>query len=171
MKAQDEKDFDNIFWENKDMVFNTARKYFKREQDAEDIVQEVFLKVYLHFSSFQKKSSLKTWIYRIALNEIYSRFRKEKKHLESLEINENMLSSGDDLQVFRLEQKEMEQKIWKQIQKMPKKRGRVVFLRLSESLSFKEIGETLDVSEDSAKNLFSIGIRYLKKQLETSYAG
>lgn len=168
MKKAQEAEFDKIFWSEKDKVYFTALKHLKSPQDAEEIVQEVFLKVFLALPKFQHKSLLSTWIYRIALNEIYSCFRKEGKK-KKVELQDQH-SSTYPLPEEVLEQKDMDRLLKKWISQMPKKRGKVLFLRIFENLSFKEIGEVVSVSENSAKSLFSLGLKELKnKNKEVSY--
>ncbi len=168
MKKTAEKEFDEIFWQHKDMVYHTALKYFKNSSDSEEIVQEVFLKVYMHFHKFRKESSLKTWIYRIALNEIFTRFRKEKKHQLNVPISHEIKTDNDD-DMKNIEMKELENKFHDLIKNLPKKRGNVVFLRITENISFRKIGEMMEISEDSAKNLFSLGIKTIRAQMEGYY--
>lgn len=169
MNQKEEKDFEVIFWEHKDMVYFTALRYFKDPSQAEDIVQEVFLKVYLNLHKFLKKSTLKTWIYRIALNEIFGRFRKEKKHQHSLPLDESLRAQTSE-EWRALEIKEFQAEVYKELKKLPKKRAKVTLLRLFENLSFRDIGETLAITENSAKSLFALAIKTLKKKLEAYHA-
>ena len=161
MNKTKEKEFETIFWEHKEMVYHLALKYFRNQIDAEDIVQEVFLKVYLNVGKFRNEAKLKSWIYRIALNEIFGEFRRRKKHINNRLWVEDISSHG-----FEEEQnliKEMKRDFCKYIKKLPKKRGKVMFLRVLEQLSFKEIGMMLSISEDSAKNLFSLGLKTVRQ--------
>lgn len=75
-------DFDSIYEEYFDKVFNKVYYMVKNERDAEDIVQEAFISVYKNLSKFEKRSSSYTWIYKIALNKTYDFFRKRKEHFE-----------------------------------------------------------------------------------------
>lgn len=169
LNQKDEKEFEVIFWEHKDMVYFTALRYFKDPSQAEDIVQEVFLKVYLNLHKFLQKSTLKTWIYRIALNEIFGRFRKEKKHRYSLPLDESLKAKTSE-KWDTSEIKEFQEQLYKELKKLPKKRAKVTLLRLFENLSFRDIGETLAISENSAKSLFALAIKTLKKKLEAHHA-
>jgi len=139
-------------------------KYFKKSEDADEVVQEVFLKVFLHLKSFQKKANIKTWIYRIALNEIFGRFRKEKKYAMKMEIKEDVSDEidRDEIRFYT----EVKEEFLKQVRKLPKKRSETIVLKLTEGLSFREIGEVIGISEDSAKNLYHIGIKEMRKKME-----
>ena len=61
--------FEEIYFEHYKMVFNLALQYVQNIQDAEEITQDVFVKVFDSLNSFKNQSSLKTWIYRISINQ------------------------------------------------------------------------------------------------------
>jgi RNA polymerase sigma factor (sigma-70 family) len=61
--------FDEIYFEHHKMVFNLALQYVQNIEDAEEITQDVFVKVFDNLDSFKNQSSLKTWIYRISINQ------------------------------------------------------------------------------------------------------
>ena len=61
--------FDEIYFEHHKMVFNLALQYVQNIEDAEEITQDVFVKVFDNIDSFKKQASLKTWIYRICINQ------------------------------------------------------------------------------------------------------
>jgi len=162
MKKDGDAEFDRIFWQEKDRVYYTALKYIRKPEDAEEVVQEVFLKVFMALPHFRQEALLSTWIYRIALNEIFSRFRKENrgKRVELPETLPSPLPLPEEFQEWR--DRERQLRLW--VSLLPKKRGKVVFLRIFENLSFKEIGSELGMSEDSAKSLCSLGLKALKKK-------
>lgn len=69
--------FETIYHEFKVMVFNLALHYLQNIEDAEEVTQDVFVKVYHSLAHFQQKSSYKTWIYRITINQCLD-FTKKK---------------------------------------------------------------------------------------------
>ena len=76
--AGDEPAFEEICQRHQNMVFSVVRRMVRRQIDAEDLAQRVFVKVYFSLSKFNGKSQLSTWIYRIALNESFDYLRKLK---------------------------------------------------------------------------------------------
>lgn len=66
-------------------IYRICLRYTRNEEDAEDLVHEVFMKVQTHLDSFRSKSSLFTWIYRIAVNECLSWLRSRKRRGPSVE--------------------------------------------------------------------------------------
>lgn len=74
--------FESIYHEFKVMVFNLALNYLQNIEDAEEVTQDVFVKVYYSTEHFQQKSSCKTWIYRITINQCLDFIKKKnsRKH-------------------------------------------------------------------------------------------
>jgi RNA polymerase sigma-70 factor (ECF subfamily) len=70
--------FEEIYFEHHKMVYNLALQYVQNIEDAEEITQDVFIKVFDKINSFNNKSSMKTWVYRIAINQSLD-FIKSKK--------------------------------------------------------------------------------------------
>ncbi len=77
-KAGDEDAFAEIIDRHQNMVFRVIYRFVRRRIDSEDIAQQVFVKVFYSLKKFDMRSSLSTWIYRIALNESYDYLRKLK---------------------------------------------------------------------------------------------
>ena len=69
--------FEKLYHEYKTLVFNVALNYLQNVEDAEEITQDVFVKVYHSLDNFNQKSSHKTWIYRITINQCLD-FIKQK---------------------------------------------------------------------------------------------
>ena len=74
-------DIETIYFEYSSMVYNLSLQYVQNTEDAEEITQDVFVKVYQKLPSFQEKSSLRTWVYRIAINQSLD-FIKAKQSLK-----------------------------------------------------------------------------------------
>lgn len=77
-KAGDEQAYAEIIQRHQNMVFSVAYRMVRRRIDAEDVAQQVFAKIFYALKKFDMRSSLSTWIYRIALNETYDYLRKLK---------------------------------------------------------------------------------------------
>ena len=76
---------------HKDMVFTITNRVLKSREDAEEIAQDVFLKVFQSLSKFKRESKFSTWVYRIAFNTAVSKVRKKK--VEVLAIDENLIEN------------------------------------------------------------------------------
>jgi RNA polymerase sigma-70 factor, ECF subfamily len=159
-------------------IFNIISRLLDDPADAADVVQEVFLKVFRNVASFRGESSLKTWIYRIAVNEArnqrrwFSRHRRQEVNLETAEPGDvypggyqNFLPdpgrSPFELTLDRETQMLIEAAL---AQVNPKFRAALV-LREIEGLSYEEIGEILEISLGTVKSRILRGRDALKKQL------
>jgi len=79
IKAGDSQAFKNLYERHKDLVVNLCYRLVFNKEVAEDITQDVFLKIYKSAKSFRHRSKLSTWIYRITVNLCLNHFRKEKQ--------------------------------------------------------------------------------------------
>lgn len=69
--------FEKLYHEHKKLVYNVALNYLQNMEDAEEVTQDVFVKVYHSLESFNQKSSYKTWIYRIVINQCLDFIKKK----------------------------------------------------------------------------------------------
>ena len=79
LRKKDEEAFRKLFLDYKESVYNTALNILQNEHDASDILQEVFVEIYVSIGSFKEKSSLSTWIYRICVTKSLMLLRKHKR--------------------------------------------------------------------------------------------
>lgn len=131
-------------------VYGIVRKMVIDHDDADDIVQEVFVKIWHNLESFKGESGLFTWIYRIATNECLQFLRKKKnRNWFGGDINEALANTlvseasldGDELQL----------KLQKAILTLPDKQRLVFNLRYYDELTYEEIAEITDSSVGSLK--------------------
>ena len=85
--------FEDLICGYEKKVYNTVFRFFNNEQDAMDITQEIFIKVFISLKSFRENSSFSTWLYRISVNTCIDFFRKKKEDM--LPINEEMAVGGE----------------------------------------------------------------------------
>ncbi|MBN1980512.1 MAG: RNA polymerase sigma factor [Chitinivibrionales bacterium] len=71
--------FDNIIIRHQDRIYTLTLRSIRNQEDAKDITQNVFFNAFIHLEKFRKESSLQTWLYRIALNEIKNYWRSRKR--------------------------------------------------------------------------------------------
>ncbi|MBU0599349.1 sigma-70 family RNA polymerase sigma factor [bacterium] len=135
-------------------IYSLAYNYMQNREDAEDILQETFLKVYVSLPNFREEAKFVTWLYRICVNTCYSKLREKKvKVVLSLE------SSGAIEEEFHREiidwsknpeacllAEEMKEVLNKAIEKLPREYKEVFILRDIEELSNKEASEVLGES-------------------------
>ncbi|RYG48383.1 MAG: RNA polymerase sigma factor, partial [Chitinophagaceae bacterium] len=124
--------FREIMEATQDLVFNTALGIVKDSSDAEDIVQEVFIKLYENSDRFRGDARLTTWLYRVAVNTSLDHFRK-KKGKKRLGFLSELIAGRVQPEVsfdhpgVRLENKENARVLFRAIDKLPENQ-QVVFV-------------------------------------------
>lgn len=158
------------------MVFNLALNYSQRREDAEEITQDVFLKVHDKRSEFSNKASLKTWIYRIAVNVSLDHIRSKKRQKRwgihvplftgrsSVDKTPGYEIPDMDHPGVRLEDKEDLEKLFEQIGELPMKQRTALLLKATEGLSQAEIAEVMKISVKAAESLLSRARANLKEK-------
>jgi RNA polymerase sigma-70 factor (ECF subfamily) len=135
--------------------------------DAEDILQDVFIKSYENLNAFNIKLKFSSWMYRIAHNQSISYYRKNKRKIEQThpaDADELLITIASDLDIHReITQKEHDATIHRQIKKLPKKYKEVLILKYLEEKDYKEISDILHIPMGTVATL----INRAKKQLKT----
>lgn len=137
----------------KDMVFTIIVKIVGNEADAEELAQDVFLKVYHSLNRFQRKSKFSTWIYRIAYNTAISKTRKKKLTTEML--NDHVLDNYTDDEIheniYRLSPEQQKKFADKALETLPEEEYLIITLYHKEECSIKEISEIVSLKESNVK--------------------
>lgn len=143
-------------------IYWHIRRMVGIHHDAEDIVQETFIKVYRHAGSFKGNSKVYTWLYRIATNECNRHFRLNKHRINKREIlTEHIVSdysetdpdSGDIILV----------KFQKAILNLPPKQRAVFNMRYYEELGYEELSQILNSSVNALKTNYHLACEKIKK--------
>jgi len=161
----DKSAFDTLVKRHFNTTYGMLVRMVQEPMDAEDICQEVYIKVYKNLEKFRFESEFSTWIYRISINAANNYFRKRKlreiiglektiKQMESPE--EKPFSSHDPV-------------LWDAITKLPKNQRTTVMLRNFQQLPFKEISGVMGITENSAKVNYHYALKNLKKHLKKDY--
>ncbi|MBR1534797.1 MAG: sigma-70 family RNA polymerase sigma factor [Ruminococcus sp.] len=159
--------FEQIYSDYKDRVYAIALSTLKNPQDAEDAVQQTFIKVYEKLSSLEDPSAFSTWIQRIAINESRMILRKRKEVL-SMDDNENgalVEKLEDDYMLPQeyLERDDLSRRMREIIDELPTAQRQALVLQMYSNLSMAEIAEVMDCSENTVKSR----IRYAKATIKT----
>lgn len=167
--------YEALIAEYQQPVYNLAVRLLSDSSDASDVVQEVFLKVFRKIGAFRGDSSLKTWIYRIAVNEAYNyqrwfgRHRKQEVGLEEEE--EGSLSYSQRLPdpsrspFDCAADQERHKLVEAALARMNPSYRMAVVLRDIEELSYDEIAEVLQVALGTVKSRILRGREALRKEL------
>lgn len=170
--------FDALFERYHSLVFHLACRVLGDREEALDVCQEVFLTVHRKLPRFRGDSSLKTWIYRIALNRAANRCRwwnrLRRRGTVSLEAHlgaeggsglAETLESGDASPEELLLRREEREELERSLAKLPVKQRIAVVLRDIEGLPYEEISALLEVSQGTVKSRIARGREELKRRL------
>jgi RNA polymerase sigma-70 factor (ECF subfamily) len=154
--------FDEIYFEHHKMVFNLALHYVQNIEDAEEITQDVFLKVFDNLHTFKKQSSLKTWVYRITINQsldfIKGKNAQKRNFLYSIfSINDSNFKfqpSNFNHPGIELELKEACQKIFEAINQLSDNQKTALILLKIEDKSQAETAEIMNLNVKALESLF-----------------
>jgi RNA polymerase sigma-70 factor (ECF subfamily) len=150
-KSGDIQAFAAIVSNYKEMVFTIIMKIVQNREDAEDITQEVFIKVFKSLEKFKEESEFSTWLYRIAYNTTLSELRKKKLFFTPFEdelISENKLFTDDK----EAEEKEIKlQYLEKSLKKLPPDEIFLVTLHYLDEKSIEEISKISNLSTSNVK--------------------
>src|SRR4030095_7060396 len=94
VRAGDARAFDEVVSRYENKVYRLASKLTRNEALAEEVLQEVFIKIYEKLDSFRGESALSSWIYRIAANAAFSKLNLEKRHPHA-DLDETMTHAAD----------------------------------------------------------------------------
>ena len=157
-KLNDE-DVMNFVFRDKELFGVLIRRYEARlikyvgritggnRESVEDIVQNIFIKAYVHLNSFKKGEQFGSWLYGIAHNECIDNWRKYRKHnvTISLEANEELLvvlASDEDIEQAMMD-KHTKESVKNSLEKLPLKFREVLVLKYLEDKNYEEIGYIL----------------------------
>ena len=172
-KDGDKEALRTLFEENKKRIFALAFQYTKNAEDAEDILQETFIKAYrfLDKFDFQNGQSFSPWLYRIGINCSIDYIRRHRKdrgksaETENLELdNVSSNDSGSDPEHIH-QRKEIREKIDQVLNKLSGQQRMVFILRHYQQLSTREIAGYMNTSEGSVKTQLFRAVSAVKESL------
>lgn len=144
-------------------IYNYIRRLVVSHEDAEDVLQEVFIRVFRHIDQFRSESSLSTWIYRIATNESLRLLNSRKKEdsVATEDVQEELMSKLKASDYIDYEN-ELAVKFQEAILSLPEKQRLVFNLRYYDELEYEEIAHILDSKADTLK----VNYHYAKEKIK-----
>lgn len=178
LKAGDRAEFARLVDMYSSPIYRLGLRMLGNPQDAEDVLQNTFLNALIHLPKFEGRSSLSTWLYRIAANEALMLIRKKKPefNLEDTEAGENdkdlrptQFVDWSALPENELLSGEGKQTLDGAIQTLPESMRLVFLLRDVEGLSIRETADALGLTETNVKTRLLRARLFLREQLSTYY--
>ena len=159
-------------------IYNTCFNLVRSEEDAEDLVQEVFTAVYLSLDSFEGNSKVSTWVYSIAINKskefLRSKTRKKRSgHMVVIEKEESHFLPSQvidfDHPGVKMEDKELAAVLFSAIDQLSENQHVAFVMHKIEGYSYEEISRKMDLSISSVESLMFRARKKLKELLENYY--
>lgn len=180
LKAGSEEAFAWLIAKYHQPIYSVIARTLQNPEDASDVTQDVFIKVFRGISGFHGNASLRTWIYRIALHEAsnqrrwWSRHRRQEVTIEA-EAGESldgqsiyvkdMLVDGHDSPFDMAAQQEIRDRVEAELRQVPEPFRAVVILRDIEGFAYEEVAEILNVNLGTVKSRLMRGRAHLKARL------
>ncbi|RYJ39980.1 RNA polymerase sigma factor [Flavobacterium anhuiense] len=135
------------------MIFTLALKMVKNREEAEEVAQDTFIKIYSSLTKFKGESKFSTWIYKIAYNTCLDRLKKNKKDDLNISIDDfsSHLIKTMDNALSALEEKERKQTIQKCLNLLPSDENFLLTLFYFDDQNLEEIGKIMNISANNAK--------------------
>lgn len=171
--------FNLLVWRWQKPILNFLYRFLGNLQDAEDVNQKTFIKVYHKLSGLKEATKFQVWLYQVAANEAKDQLRKRKRHSflslsmpgkSPSENGENRLSDLPDPQGNHAEralhQEELKNIFARAMQEIPQEQRAIIIMKIYQDLKFVEIAEILQESLNTVKSRMYYGLKALKQALK-----
>ena len=161
-----EQAFGEIVESYSERLYWHVRRFLCSHEDTDDLLQEIFIKIWSSLSSFRGDSSLYTWIYRIATNESLNFLQKQK--IRAALRFESMSSKLEEKidEDNGVDGNEAQKALMKAVQRLPAKQRTVFIMRWFDDLSYEDISEILGTSVGALKASYHFASEKIKTELE-----
>ncbi|GIZ08850.1 RNA polymerase sigma factor [Flavobacterium sp. UMI-01] len=171
-----QESFPELYAQHKSLVYNVALSYVQNVEDAEEITQDVFVKLFQSIDTFKQQSSLKTWIYRITINKSLD-FLKHKKSQKRFFIfgkrseNEYEIENVSNFEHpgVLLENKEKSKLLFEVVNELGENQKTAFILSKMDGLSNPEIATIMEMSISSVESLLFRAKDNLRKKLGNKF--
>jgi RNA polymerase sigma-70 factor (ECF subfamily) len=151
-----ELNFEQLYETYRGRVFSTAYRMLSNRADAEDVTQDVFVKVFKKLKSFRGDSAVSTWIYRIAINACLD-FRRRRRLRQAVSLDDGLEVGSTPLSVTRL--------IESALPKMAEGYRQVFVMHDIQGLKHEEIGRILGITDGASKSQLHRARAFLRREL------
>ena len=172
--AGDEVACADLVEQHQRMVYQLALHLLGDHNEALDLSQEVFLRVFRTLATFKGQSSLRTWIYRIVVNQAWNRQRwwRRRRRGDQVSLDDHVRARGE--RAFPdaaarpdrvLDQKELAARVWQALERLPFEQRTAIVLREIDGLSYEEIAFSLGVASGTVKSRLARAREALRAEL------
>ena len=158
-QSGEEAAFEELIRRHQQRVFGLVSGILRRREDVEDVVQQVFLKVFVSLKRFDQRAAFSTWLYKISVNECWDYLRKKKVRplVYEADLSEEQVSrldgivSADRPVAGASEQAEVKETLEWMLGKLPEQDQQLLVLKEMEGFSVQELAEILDLNVNTVK--------------------
>ena len=158
--AGDMTAFDELMIRYERQIYRVCYRFVNNRDDAMDLAQEVFIKAFEHLPNFRRESSMKTWLYRIAMNHCINHVKKNAR--EFVQITENVGSMSASVH-SEMEEREKREQFRLLVKRLPPKQKAILEMRIHEQLSYEEIATMSGRSISTIKASVFFALEKLRK--------
>lgn len=151
--SDNREEFEKVFVEHVNILYNFALKLTKNQMDAEDLTEDTFLRAFRFFSKFREGTNVKSWLYKIMHNIFINNYRKAKREPETLEFKEEILEIQNVPQDFF--SKLLDEEIQEALDSLPQEYKDAVILSDIEGFSYAEISGILNCPVGTVRSRLS----------------
>ncbi|MFW5760900.1 MAG: RNA polymerase sigma factor [Cyclobacteriaceae bacterium] len=170
IRQDDKKSFAELFKRYSKKVFQLALHYFHNEDDAEEIVQEVFIKIWIKRKSIQSPEAFSSFLYTTAKNMIFDSFRKEIKHKAYAEyLSKSSFHKQTENTEETIFYNDLEKIYTQLLEELPLKRKEVFTLSRQQGFSNQEIAEKMNISVKTVEEHIYQSLKFLKEIIKKRY--
>lgn len=154
--------FQLIVKKYQERIYWQIRRLTKNHQDTEDVMQNVFIKVWSGLENFREESNLYTWIYRIAFNETHTFLTKNNKK-STVDMDPPAFENKLSTEGKEISGDEIEAALNKALEELPEKQRQVFELKYFQELKFQEISEMLGTSVGGLKASYHLAVKKIEE--------
>ncbi|MDC3388260.1 RNA polymerase sigma factor [Flavobacteriaceae bacterium] len=157
--------FKELINQYKERLYWHVRKIVINHEDTDDVLQNIFIKIYRNIHKFNGDSKLYSWMYRIATNEAitFINQRARKNNSVSKEVQKTLINNLKSDEYFDGDEAQI--KLLKAVATLPQKQQLVFNMKYFDAIKYKEMSEILDTSEGALKASFHIASKKIKEYL------
>ncbi|HEY6901461.1 MAG TPA: RNA polymerase sigma-70 factor [Puia sp.] len=147
------------------VLFNHARRMVQSDEDAKDLIQDVFSVFWLDGPSLEIQTTLSAYLYSIVRYKVFNLIDRKKVRSNYLSSLEDFIKKNEYSGEYRIREKQMEELIEKEITALPPKMREVFELSRKANLNYREIAERLNISDNTVKKQMSNALKILRSRL------
>ena len=171
LRRGDPRAYDQLFHHFGDKLYAFAFSYLKNAEDSEEIVQDVFYKLWKNRQNLKDDTSIQSYLFTIAFNAVKKSFlKKSKADAYKHSLVDELDSPGEHMD-FEQQYQQVIEKLDLFIEEMPERRRQIFIARKKESKSQKQIAEEMGISVKTVENQITEAMKYLRSRFEAELPG